>query len=75
MAYRLGEGLRSGTFATLIPLLDADTDAAWTLFGQRADQRLSFTDCTSYVLMRRLRLPAMITLDADFKALGLQTLP
>ena len=30
--------------------------AAWPLFASHADQELSFTDCTSFALMRELDL-------------------
>lgn len=59
----------------LLPLAPADLEAAWALFARRSDQRLSFTDCTSYAIAMRLRLAAVVTLDSDFKALGLPTLP
>ena len=52
-----------------------DERAAWNLFCERADQRYSFTDCTSFVLMRRLRLPTALALDADFSAEGFGVAP
>jgi uncharacterized protein len=75
LAHQLGAGLRSGRLARLERLLPTDLDAAWALFERRPDQRLSFTDCTSFVLMQRLKLAAAVTLDRDFRALGLATLP
>jgi uncharacterized protein len=74
-ARRLGAELRAGRAAALVHVTPADLDAAWSLFERRPDQRLSFTDCTSFVLMGRLRLAAAVTLDQDFRALGLATLP
>ncbi len=74
-ARRLGDMLRSGHVAQLVRIGPADDEAAWRLFVRRDDQRLSFTDCTSFVLMERLKLAAAVTLDQDFRALGLATLP
>jgi predicted nucleic acid-binding protein len=74
-ARRLGAELRAGRAAALVHVAPADLDAAWALFERRPDQRLSFTDCTSFVLMERLKLAAAVTLDQDFRALGLATLP
>ena len=75
LAHQLGAGLRSGRLARLERLSPADLDAAWDLFEGRPDQRLSFTDCTSFALMGRLKLSAAVILDQDFRALGLVTLP
>lgn len=74
-ACHLGEKLRSGEVAQLARVGAADGEAAWRLFVRRSDQPLSFTDCTSFVLMERLKLAAAISLDQDFRALGLTTLP
>ena len=47
-----------------------DERAAWKLFCSRADQRYSYTDCTSFSLMRRLGLSHALTLNEDFRAEG-----
>lgn len=75
LAHRLGAGLRSGDLARLVRLSPADLDAAWRLFSERRDQRLSLTDCTSFALMTRLELHTAIALDQDFKAMGWTVLP
>lgn len=75
LAHRLGASLRSGDLARLVRLLPGDLDAAWRLFAERQDQRLSFTDCTSFALMTRLELHTAIALDQDFKAMGWTVLP
>jgi predicted nucleic acid-binding protein len=74
-AHRLGETLWSDRIAQLARISPGDCEAAWRLFARRDDQRLSFTDCTSVALMQRLKLTVAITLDSDFRALGLVTLP
>jgi len=43
-------------------------------FLKHADQEWSFTDCASFVVMRRLRLRAALTKDAHFRAAGFQPL-
>ena len=47
----------------------------WRLFLARRDKEYSFTDCTSFVLMRRLGLDAALALDADFAQEGFRTFP
>ena len=46
---------------------------AWELFAERADLRLSLTDCTNAVICTDLKL-AIWTYDSDFTALGLNSL-
>ena len=45
------------------------------LFFQYRDKGFSFTDCTSFVIMRELRLTHVITTDAHFRQAGFQMLP
>lgn len=45
------------------------------LFFQYDDKDLSFTDCTSFALMRELKLTAVITTDAHFHHVGFDVLP
>ncbi len=59
----------------LIRITTEDEQAAWALFCQRGDQRFSFTDCTSFALMRRLAIPTALALDEDFRAEGFHVIP
>jgi hypothetical protein len=49
-------------------------DAAKSFFRKHSDHDYSFTDCTSFVLMRELRLPQALTTDGHFRAAGFETL-
>ena len=44
------------------------------MFRKQLDQGFSFTDCTSFVLMRELHLADAITTDRHFRAAGFHTL-
>lgn len=44
-----------------------DLVEAYHTFTRFSDKLWSFTDCTSFVLMRRLGLSVALTLDADFR--------
>ena len=70
MAATVGEVLLDPTVVDLIRLAPEDEQRAWTLFLARPDKTYSYTDCTSFVLMRRLRLQQAIALDADFQREG-----
>lgn len=45
---------------------------AWEWFKKYKDHEFSFTDCTSFVLMKENRMHSVWTLDDDFKKAGFQ---
>jgi uncharacterized protein len=45
------------------------------LFFQYRDKDLSFTDCTSFAIMRELKLTTVITTDGHFRQMGFDVLP
>lgn len=50
-------------------------DMARQLFFQYRDKDYSFTDCTSFVVMREIRLTHALTTDRHFRQMGFQLLP
>jgi predicted nucleic acid-binding protein len=50
-------------------------ERARNLFFQYRDKDLSFTDCTSFAIMRELRLTTAITTDGHFRQVGFDVLP
>lgn len=79
---QLGGHLRAVTFLDLIRearrsralallRIDADAwDAAEDLFRQRDDQALSFTDCTSFVLLQQNPVDEVFAFDEHFTMFG-----
>jgi predicted nucleic acid-binding protein len=53
----------------------ARADKARGLFFRYRDKDFSFTDCTSFVVMRELKLGEVLTTDRHFKQAGFTTLP
>lgn len=74
-AQRVGSVLQAMETVDLIRVTPEDEQAAWALCCKRSDQRYSFTDCTSFELMRRLRIAGALALDDDFRAEGFQVVP
>ena len=74
-ARKIGSALLDSEAVDLIRITPEDEQAAWALFFQRPDQRFSFTDCTSFALIRRLGIGAVLALDDDFRIEGLQVVP
>ncbi len=52
-----------------------DELTALDLFAKFADQRVSFTDCISFAVMRRLRLDQAFTFDRHFAMAGFKIIP
>lgn len=75
VAAAVGRVLRDGATIDVVRIGADDERQAWTLFLARPDQRCSFTDCTSFVLMRRLRLTRAVSLDDDFRHEGFEIVP
>ena len=47
-----------------------DESAAGDRFRERPGRRLSFTDCTSFAVLRRIGVEEVLCLDEDFAAEG-----
>jgi len=69
-AVDIGERLWRGEMATVVWVTREDEQAAWELFKRYDDKKFSFTDCTSFVVMRRLGLLYAFTFDEDFEQTG-----
>lgn len=65
---------RSGQLQILRPSLE-DELTALSLARKFADQRVSFTDCVSFVLMRSLGIRRAFTFDRHFDLLGFERFP
>jgi hypothetical protein len=48
---------------------------AWDILEQYRDKRFSFTDCTSFVVMKRGNIQLAFTLDRHFQQYGYRTVP
>lgn len=48
---------------------------ALQLFGKYADQRVSFTDCISFVLMKREKINRAFSFDRHFEFAGFHVIP
>ena len=75
VASRLGAQLRTGQVALVERVTSIDEDAAWAIFSSYRDKSFSFTDCTSFVVMRELKLQEVLTTDHHFSQAGFLTLP
>ncbi len=75
VARTAGDTLRNPAAVDLVRITGPDEDAAWKLHGERPDKVYSFTDCTSFVLMKRLGIDTAVALDDDFAQEGFTVIP
>jgi predicted nucleic acid-binding protein len=71
-AVQVGDTLRNPSVVELVRVTSEDEENAWRLFMKYHDQDFSFTDCTSFAIMRRLSLETAITTDHHFHQAGFE---
>ena len=69
-AVEFGEELRASRLVRIEYLTLDAIEEAWTLFKRFKDKEFSFTDCTSFALMRRLGLREALAFDGHFTQAG-----
>lgn len=75
IARDFGQRLRDSAFVSLLPLRDEDEERAWKTFLKYKDQDFSYTDCTSFALMERLRTDTAFSFDEHFKIMRFHIVP
>lgn len=67
-----GDSLFNSSIVRIIDVTKEERLRAWETFKQYDDKELSFTDCTSFVLMKKLKLHKAFTFDEHFKRMGFE---
>lgn len=75
VAHAFGENVRNGTLCHVARINETDENIAWKIFSNYSDKSFSFTDCTSFAVMSRLKIETALAIDNDFRAYGLHCLP
>jgi uncharacterized protein len=73
-AYRktleIGESFLFGDYADVILVSLEDIENAWHVFKSFRDKGWSFTDCTSYIVMKKLSITKAFAFDEHFSQFG-----
>ena len=69
-ALALGEEFFSGRLVQVYYLTEDDIRNAWLVFRQYDDRGWSFTDCTSKLIIERLRVSYALSFDHHFHQFG-----
>lgn len=71
-AVSFGDSMLKSNVRQMLTISDDVRLAAFELFRKYADKTLSFTDCTSFALMKRYKLKTAFTFDAHFRQVGFE---
>ena len=74
-ARRFGEQILGGNAARLAAVTRRGENRAWEVFTRYRDKSFSYTDCTTFAAMQRLRIDTAVAIDDDFRSFGLACLP
>ena len=61
---KLGTSLKK---SVMTKITEKDFEETWELFKKQTDTKLSFTDCSSLVIMKRMGIKNIATFDGDFR--------
>lgn len=66
----LGNAFFAGNLATIYYLTEEDIQQTWQIFHQFSDKNWSFTDCSSKVVIQKIRLNQAFAFDHHFHQFG-----
>ncbi len=69
-AVALGEALLSSKVLTIVAVSEDLQRESWELFKNHEDKGFSFTDCTSFMIMKAHRLNQVLAFDHHFSQMG-----
>lgn len=74
-AKEFGERLKKSAFASIVCVGDEDEDRAWEIFLKYKDKDFSYTDCTSFAVMERLKIDTGFSFDSHFQIMKFKVAP
>ena len=74
-ALAFGDAAQHSTQVKLVRIDASIWEAAWQLFERYDDKIWSFTDCTSFAVMRQMELLQAFAFDSHFQQAGFQLWP
>jgi len=74
-AVQIGNRLIKSASIKLVHVGQTSFFEAWNYFVQHQDKKYSFTDCVSFVLMKRFNMRKALSFDKHFIMAGFETLP
>lgn len=75
LAVQTGNNILFGSGISVERVRQDDEVEAWQLFNKVDGRGLSMVDCTTLILMKRLKIKEIFTFDSDFKKFGFKVYP
>ncbi|GAB4236699.1 MAG: hypothetical protein OHK0028_13740 [Deltaproteobacteria bacterium] len=75
VACDFGGRLHRSNIAAVVSVRVEDEEAAWTTFRKFRDKEFSFTDCTSFAVMDRLKIRTAFAFDRHFEGMEYEVAP
>ena len=72
---KFGNILDSTNLIRIETITEIDWDRGWKILEKYDDKKFSFTDCTSFALMERLKLKTAFSFDVHFTQYGFTKIP
>ncbi len=69
---KFGEKIRKSKIIRVIHISEELEEKAWEIFIKYKDKGFSFTDCTSFALMKRYKIKSAFTFDKHFSQFGFE---
>ncbi|MGC8911035.1 MAG: type II toxin-antitoxin system VapC family toxin [Nitrososphaeria archaeon] len=73
LAIKVGESLQTSPFTTIVRIDDEVFNDAWNMF--KKSKGYSFTDCTSFTIMKKYGVTHAFTFDKHFGEAGFMSIP
>ena len=73
-AVDFGERIRKSKIVKIIHITEEIEEKAWATFKKFKDKDFSFTDCTSFIVMKEWKLTTAFTNDHHFEQMGFKIL-
>ncbi|MHB1254201.1 MAG: type II toxin-antitoxin system VapC family toxin, partial [Candidatus Humimicrobiaceae bacterium] len=75
IAVKLGDIIFSSNILKIIYLDENFILESWDLFKKYKDWQLSFTDCSSFIIMKNLKIVKAFCFDEHFINMGFESMP
>lgn len=75
IAIRAGKAIIEDPNIEILRIDEELFNEAWEMFQNFKDKEWSFTDCTSYALMKKLNIQVGVSFDRHFRQFGVQVVP
>lgn len=74
-AVEWGDGILASKVIDRMEIGNEFFELAWDIFTKYKDKKLSFTDCTSFAVMKKRGIEKVFAFDEDFERMGFVLMP